>query len=83
MDAILKFCLQGWKPYWRSILNKLDFVVTLLIVTLHFFSFFYQDARPWCVFFTLPLVIASILILFIIGLSMLFVKVGMHVNMLK
>lgn len=47
MDALLKFCLQGWKSYWRSILNKFDFVITLLIVALHFFSFFYQNARPW------------------------------------
>jgi two pore calcium channel protein len=72
MDALLKFCLQGWKSYWRSILNKFDFVITLLIVALHFFSFFYQNARPWYVIFTLQrLVITSLLILIIIDFRML------------
>ncbi|KAG0613396.1 hypothetical protein M758_6G099500 [Ceratodon purpureus] len=47
MDALLKICLQGWKTYWQSVLNKFDYTVTLLIVALHFFSFVYPDVRPW------------------------------------
>ncbi|XP_024379909.1 two pore calcium channel protein 1 isoform X1 [Physcomitrium patens] len=47
MDALLKVCLQGWKSYWRTKLNKFDFVVTALILVLHFISFFYQNGRPW------------------------------------
>jgi two pore calcium channel protein len=47
MDAMLKICVQGWKPYWWSSLNRFDFVVTVLIVCLHFFSFFYHDSRNW------------------------------------
>ena len=49
MDALLKICLQGWKTYWQSVLNKFDYTVTLLIVALHFFSFVYPDVRPWYV----------------------------------
>lgn len=55
MDALLKFCLQGWKSYWCSILNKFDFIVTLLIVALHFFSFLYPNTRPWYIYFDLQL----------------------------
>jgi two pore calcium channel protein len=51
MDALLKYCLQGWKVYWRSMLNKFDFVVSLLLMSLHFLSFFYQDMRPWVSYF--------------------------------
>lgn len=47
MEALLKVCIQGWGSYWRSKLNRFDFVATMLIVALHFFSFFYQNARYW------------------------------------
>lgn len=47
MDALLKLCLQGWKSYWGRLLNKFDFVLTVLVVALHFSSFFYDGARPW------------------------------------
>jgi two pore calcium channel protein len=47
MDALLKACLQGWRVYWRSTLNKFDFIVTMLIVALHFFSLLHPNARPW------------------------------------
>jgi two pore calcium channel protein len=49
MDAMLKICVQGWKPYWWSSLNRFDFVVTVLIVCLHLVSFFYHDSRNWYV----------------------------------
>ncbi|XP_024360131.1 two pore calcium channel protein 1 isoform X1 [Physcomitrium patens] len=53
MDALLKVYLQGWKSYWSSTLNAFDFVVTLLILALHFISFFNENARPWVTYLLL------------------------------
>jgi two pore calcium channel protein len=47
MDGVLKICVQGWNSYWRTHVNRFDFVVTILIVALQAASFYHVDARFW------------------------------------
>ncbi|KAG0601477.1 hypothetical protein M758_11G114500 [Ceratodon purpureus] len=47
MDGVLKICVQGWKSYWRTHVNRFDFIVTILIVAVQATSFFYVDIRFW------------------------------------
>ncbi|KAH8967292.1 hypothetical protein BDL97_03G070700 [Sphagnum fallax] len=47
MDAMLKSCVQGWKSYWRNHVNRFDFVLTILIIVVHFMSFLYPETRFW------------------------------------
>lgn len=47
MDAMLKSCVQGWKSYWRNHVNRFDFVLTIMIIVVHFMSFLYPDTRFW------------------------------------
>ncbi len=56
MDAMLKSCVQGWKSYWRNHVNRFDFVLTILIVVVHFMSFLYPEMRFWWAHFANELI---------------------------
>lgn len=47
MDGALKICVQGWTSYWRTHVNRFDFVVTMAIVSLQVASIYYVESRSW------------------------------------